>query len=311
MAAVAVGPACSLKVLPKSTSSLLGKKLIHKCYTNKIVPYSIGTKIMDQTVRSFLDYKLQHPDSRNIYSENENLTSSSSSPPIATLLTFQFEPTYTLGRREKGKLSKESIFEMSNNGDAKVVETLRGGQTTFHGPGQLVAYPIIDLRSFETSSSSNNNNNNENKLGLPIRCYVELLERTVIKLLTQKYGLSTAQITENTGVWMDNDHKICAIGVHVRRYITSHGIGLNVSTDTKWFDRIVACGLPDKHATSILKELEIQKNLQDQSRLHGQLNQSNIIKNNNNNNPSVTNVASEFAHEFADSLGLSLEEEFL
>jgi lipoyl(octanoyl) transferase len=113
---------------------------------------------------------------------------------------------------------------------------MRGGQTTFHGPGQLVAYPIIDLRTHK----------------LTPRDYVCLLEKSLIATCA-KYGIK-AMTTEHTGVWTSPDDKIAAIGVHMRRNITSHGIGLNVNTDLWWFDRIVACGLEGKRATSFTRE---------------------------------------------------------
>jgi len=112
---------------------------------------------------------------------------------------------------------------------------MRGGQTTFHGPGQLVAYPIIDLRTHKFTP----------------RTYVCLLEKSLIAVCA-KYGID-AMTTEHTGVWTSPDDKIAAIGVHMRRNITSHGVGLNVNTDLWWFDRIVACGLEGKRTTSFSK----------------------------------------------------------
>lgn len=187
---------------------------------------------MDTVVRHFLDYK-KEPQTKAV--------------PSPTLLTFQFNPVYTLGRRERN--AGDSILnELSDNGRADVVETLRGGQTTFHGPGQLVAYPIIDLRAFESTTTAGVTTQN-----LPVRCYVSLLENTIISLLKEQYGIDS-KTTENTGVWADDDHKIAALGIHLRRHVTSHGIALNVNTDTNWFDRIVACGLPDKHTTTIAQK---------------------------------------------------------
>lgn len=187
---------------------------------------------MDNLVRQFLDQK-KHPETL---------------PPPPTLLTFQFKPVYTLGRREKGTLVNDSDFarDLSKNGEAEVHQTFRGGQTTFHGPGQLVAYPIIDLKAFDSKSETEPTTKNQ----LAVRCYVSLLEKTLISLLHEQYGIY-AKTTENTGVWADDNHKIAALGIHVRRNITSHGIALNVSTDLAWFDRIVACGLPDKKTTTI------------------------------------------------------------
>jgi lipoate-protein ligase B len=156
--------------------------------------------------------------------------------PPPTILTAQFHPIYTIGRRDNGKLSPDEIEYLKDGGRAEVAETQRGGQTTFHGPGQLVAYPIIDLK----------------RHGLSARCYVSLLEDVLINTC-KRYGVEAFR-TENTGVWASQTDKIAAIGVHLRRNVTSHGIGLNCSTDLSFFDRIVACGLEDKRATSLQKE---------------------------------------------------------
>jgi lipoate-protein ligase B len=156
--------------------------------------------------------------------------------PPPTILTAQFHPIYTTGRRDNGKLSAEEIEYLKDGGRAEVVETQRGGQTTFHGPNQLVAYPVIDLKRHKLSA----------------RCYVSLLEDVLIRTC-KRYGVEAFR-TENTGVWTSQTNKIAAIGVHLRRNVTSHGIGLNCSTDLSFFDRIVACGLADKRATSLRKE---------------------------------------------------------
>jgi lipoate-protein ligase B len=152
------------------------------------------------------------------------------------IITAEFLPVYTCGRREVGNVSEKQQQYLKTNGKADFVEALRGGQTTFHGPGQLVAYPIIDLRVHK----------------LTPRDYVCLLEKSLIATCT-KFGIK-AMTTEHTGVWTSPDDKIAAIGVHMRRNITSHGIGLNVNTDLWWFHRIVACGLEGKRTTSFARE---------------------------------------------------------
>jgi lipoate-protein ligase B len=156
--------------------------------------------------------------------------------PPPTILTAQFHPIYTTGRRDYGKLTPKEIEYLKDGGRADFAETKRGGQTTFHGPGQLVAYPIVDLKRHRLSA----------------RCYVSKLEDVVIKTC-EAFGV-TAFKTEHTGVWTSQDNKVAAIGVHLRRNVTSHGVGLNVNTDLSFFDRIVACGLEDKRATSLAKE---------------------------------------------------------
>ena len=156
--------------------------------------------------------------------------------PKPSIITAQFHPVYTCGRREIGSVSAEQQEFLRHGGRADFVEALRGGQTTFHGPGQLVAYPIIDLK----------------RHGISPRDYVCLLERSVIATC-ERYGVK-GTTTENPGVWTSPDKKIAAVGVHLRRNVTSHGIGLNVDTDLWWFSRIVACGLEGKKTTSLRAE---------------------------------------------------------
>ena len=162
--------------------------------------------------------------------------------PAPTILTFQFHPVYTCGRREANSLSAEQISflrhrDPTSSEEADIADfeyAARGGQTTYHGPGQLVAYPILDLRAHDLSS----------------RCYVNLLEETVIATCA-RYGIKGFR-TANPGVWVSEEEKICAVGVHLRRYIASHGIGLNVTDEPMgWFKRIVACGLEGKRATAL------------------------------------------------------------
>ncbi|EMF08229.1 lipoyltransferase, partial [Sphaerulina musiva SO2202] len=158
-------------------------------------------------------------------------------PPPPTIITAQFHPVYTCGRREIGTVSpaqREYLTEQTPLGRADFVEALRGGQTTFHGPGQLIAYPIIDLKRHHITP----------------RCYVRLLENSVMDVC-RSFGVETCT-TEHPGVWVDDMHKICAVGVHLRRNVTSHGVGLNVDTDMGWFERIVGCGLEGKRTTSLL-----------------------------------------------------------
>lgn len=156
--------------------------------------------------------------------------------PNPAILTAQFHPVYTCGRREIGTVDAKQQEYLRAGGRAEFHEALRGGQTTFHGPGQLVAYPIIDLR----------------RHGLTPRCYVHYLEDVLIRTCGRS-GVA-AMRTEHTGVWTTPERKIAAIGVHLRRFVTSHGVGLNVSTELGWFGRIVACGLEDKETTSFEKE---------------------------------------------------------
>ncbi|CAO3573063.1 unnamed protein product [Mortierella alpina] len=154
------------------------------------------------------------------------------------LLLVEHTPTYTNGRRNRGvqAISDQETARLRRLG-ATYVESLRGGEITFHGPGQLVAYPILDLKPVKLS----------------VRCYVSYLEKAIIATCAQ-WGVK-AMTTENTGVWINDQKKIAAIGVHVQRYITSHGLALNCNTDLDFFKEIVACGLTGKETTSLAQEL--------------------------------------------------------
>jgi lipoyl(octanoyl) transferase len=172
--------------------------------------------------------------------------------PTTTLLTFVPTPVYTTGRRELGTLTPDQIAllkqplrsDESKYEVAEVEETLRGGQITFHGPGQLVIYPILDLKSIRARKWPK---------GLSVRCYANLLEEATIRTLSH-FGIQGVR-TENPGVWINENRKIAALGVHLRRNITSYGVGFNLKTDLRWFDRIVACGLEGKQTTSLLAEV--------------------------------------------------------
>ncbi|ORZ04814.1 putative Lipoate-protein ligase [Lobosporangium transversale] len=155
------------------------------------------------------------------------------------LLLVEHTPTYTNGRRNRGAqaISHKEAERLQSLG-ATYVESLRGGEITFHGPGQLVAYPILDLKPIQLS----------------VRCYVSYLEKAIIATCAQ-WGIK-AITTENTGVWINDHKKIAAIGVHVQRYITSHGLALNCNTNLNFFKEIIACGLEGKETTSLAKELD-------------------------------------------------------
>jgi lipoyl(octanoyl) transferase len=118
----------------------------------------------------------------------------------------------------------------------------RGGDITYHGPGQIVGYPILDLDNFFTD----------------IHKYLRYLEEMVIRTLAE-YGIAAGRSEGETGVWLDagskNARKICAMGVRASRWVTMHGFALNVNTDLSYFGNIVPCGISDKAVTSLDKEL--------------------------------------------------------
>ena len=153
-----------------------------------------------------------------------------------TILFLEHPPTITLGRRaEPGEL------HVPADADVEICETDRGGKSTFHAPGQLVCYPIVDLH----------------RHGKDVKKYVRDLEEALIRTLTP-LGLEATRIDGLTGVWLERPpRKIASIGVHISRWITTHGYALNVDLDpapfTEW---ITACGLEDAAFTTIARELE-------------------------------------------------------
>lgn len=150
-----------------------------------------------------------------------------------TLILVEHFPVYTVGIRSKD-YSQETEEKLVSLG-ADFYRTNRGGLITFHGPGQLVVYPILNLKNYKPS----------------IRWYVSQIEQTVIDVCG-KLGIP-AETSPHTGVWV-GDRKICAIGIHGSRFITTHGLALNCNTDLEWFSYIVPCGIEGKEVTSLSKE---------------------------------------------------------
>ncbi|KAK4543476.1 hypothetical protein LTR36_005619 [Oleoguttula mirabilis] len=197
--------------------------LLRHIHLPSLTRYTHAAQLQDKLVSALLAHKA-HPHSPQ---------------PEPTVITAQFHPVYTCGRREVGSVTaeqREYLTLPTQWGQADFHEALRGGQTTFHGPGQLVAYPILDLR----------------RQGITPRGWVHLLEGTVISTCGH-YGVKAIR-TENPGVWASEQEKISALGVHLRRNVTSHGVGLNVNMDLGWFGRIVACGLEGKGTTDLKRQ---------------------------------------------------------
>lgn len=158
------------------------------------------------------------------------------------LLFCEHNPVYTLGKSGSEENLLLSLGELGGNG-IEFFKINRGGDITYHGPGQLTGYPIFDLEQFFTD----------------IHKYMRYLEDVMI-LSCAHYGLDAGRIPGLTGVWVDwrtpeTGRKICALGVHMSRWITMHGFGLNVNTDLRYFEHIVPCGITDKGVTSLSKEL--------------------------------------------------------
>jgi lipoyl(octanoyl) transferase len=160
-----------------------------------------------------------------------------------TLLLLEHPPVITLGRNARLENVLASPEFLAQRG-IELHEIDRGGDVTFHGPGQLIAYPIFDLRSFDP------------KVGAVE--FVRRLEEVLISICSD-YGIATQRIKGLTGVWTyalpnQPEAKIAAIGVHISRAVTTHGFALNVSTDLDAFSLIVPCGITDKPVTSIERE---------------------------------------------------------
>jgi lipoyl(octanoyl) transferase len=154
-----------------------------------------------------------------------------------TVIMVEHPPVVTLGRR-----TGEEELHVPENAEAEVVETDRGGKSTFHGPGQLVCYPIFDL----------------NRHGRDVKRYCRDLEEAVIRT-AGAFGVEAIRIDGLTGVWLERPpRKLCSIGVHISRWVTTHGYALNVDLDPAPFtDWITACGLEDAAFTTLARELDV------------------------------------------------------
>ena len=162
--------------------------------------------------------------------------------PLHYLLFCEHPHVYTLGKSgdEHNLLIRQEFLSKI---EATYYKTNRGGDITYHGPGQLVGYPILDLEH----------------LGIGLKEYIVLLESSIMELL-EEYGIFATQMKGATGVWIDADHpvkarKICAIGVRSGRHVTMHGFALNVNTNLDYFTYINPCGFETKGVTSMQKEL--------------------------------------------------------
>lgn len=176
---------------------------------------------------------------------NANLEWKQQNQPTHNYLVFCEHPhVYTLGKSgDEHNLLLNYIQLQAKN--ASFVQTNRGGDITYHGPGQLVGYPIFDLANF----------------GIGLRQYIDLLEEAIIEFIAL-YGLKGERLEGATGVWLDattpRARKICAIGVRSSRYVTMHGFALNISTDLSYFSHINPCGFTDKGVSSLALETGIE-----------------------------------------------------
>lgn len=184
----------------------------------------------------------------SVKAENRTLPADEQRETDNYLIFCEHPHVYTLGKSGNEKhllLNPERLRSIG----ATYYHINRGGDITYHGPGQIVGYPVIDMENFFTD----------------IHRYMRLLEESVIQTLAE-FGLTGGRIPGLTGVWIDarkagRARKICALGVKTSRWVTMHGFAFNVNTDLRYFDYIVPCGISDKAVTSMEKELGSRQNV--------------------------------------------------
>ncbi len=199
----------------------------------KKTPYKSAWDLQEQLLKEIVAVKI----------ENRNTAKEEQTPNY--FLWVEHPPVITLG---KSGLPAHLLLNEQQLRDKGIefFKTNRGGDITFHGPGQIVGYPILDLENFFTD----------------IHKYLRLLEEMIILTLAE-YGLKATRSSGETGVWLDVDtpfaRKICAMGVKASRWVTMHGFALNVNTNLAYFDYIVPCGIQGKGVTSL--EVELKKKI--------------------------------------------------
>jgi lipoyl(octanoyl) transferase len=211
-------------------NDIVNKKVI---FTNLgIIDYKQAWDHQTSVFNSIVDIKIK----------NRGLPAEQQQPTPNHLFFCEHPHVFTLGksgRKENLLASKELLEEKS----AHYYEINRGGDITYHGPGQIVGYPLLDLDNFFTD----------------IHKYLRLLEESVI-LTLKEYGIQAGRTDGLTGVWLEGSNpararKICALGVRTSRWVTMHGFALNVNTDLSYFNNIIPCGIADRQVTSLAHEL--------------------------------------------------------
>ncbi len=204
-----------------------------------------------------IDYKQCWEYQEKIFAEiidlkvkNRNLSCEQQKAPLHHLIFCEHPHVYTLGKSGSRDHVLISDEEMQKVG-ATFYKINRGGDITYHGPGQIVGYPILDLDYFFTD----------------IHKYLRFLEEAIILTLA-KYGIESERYPGYTGVWIDatkpkKARKICAMGVRCSRWVTMHGFAFNVNTDLSYFNNIVPCGIKDKDVTSLERELGRKINMEE------------------------------------------------
>jgi lipoyl(octanoyl) transferase len=210
--------------------------------------YKTAWDYQEQLLRANVEVKSAQRAAREMAATADNLHAAAKKDLASTrhsLLFVEHPPVYTLGK--SGNIANVLITEEARRQQGiEFFYTNRGGDITFHGPQQLVGYPILDLERFYTD----------------IGRYLRNLEEVII-LTMAEYGLRGERSAGETGVWLEPgrkgyERKICAIGVRCSRWITMHGFAFNINTDLSYFNNIVPCGIQDKQVTSLAKELNRQ-----------------------------------------------------
>ncbi|MDP3466837.1 MAG: lipoyl(octanoyl) transferase LipB [Daejeonella sp.] len=184
-----------------------------------------------------------------VMAKTQNRNNNTDDPVHNHLIFVEHPHVYTLGK--SGKPENLLLDEAGlANKQATYYKINRGGDITYHGPGQIVSYPILDLDNFFTD----------------IHLYLRTLEEAVIMTLAD-YGIQSGRYEGYTGVWLDADNerarKICAMGVRCSRWVTMHGLAFNVNTDLSYFRNIVPCGIDDKDVTSLERELGFKPDIEE------------------------------------------------
>lgn len=202
-----------------------------------LVDYKNAWDLQEELLKKAVEVKIQ-----NRKQKTTNL-------PEQHLIFCEHPHVYTLGKsgvQNNLLLNDAKLKEL----EAEFYKINRGGDITYHGPGQLVMYPILDLEQFFTD----------------IHKYMRLLEEAVIETLAH-FGIHSKRYDGLTGVWLDaenaNARKICAMGVKCSRWVTMHGIALNIAPDLKYFEHIIPCGIQDKAVTSMAKEMGTAPNFEE------------------------------------------------
>lgn len=210
--------------------------------------------LQGQTYQAMWDYQtVLHKDLISRKLSQRHLPQQGQIAPVHHLLLCEHSHVYTLGKSG----SADHLLVTEEQREHQSIEYFkinRGGDITYHGPGQITGYPILDLDWFFTD----------------VHKYVRYVEQAVIDV-TRRYGLSSTRIEGYTGVWLEPEElgapwrKICAIGVHLSRWVTMHGFAFNVNTDLSYFDKIVPCGIvdDDKAVTSLQQELGREMDMQE------------------------------------------------